>query len=213
MAHVDRDRSNADADNLAWLCLDHHGRYDSRSRMTKSVTPGELRLYREKLHLAVAAGGLFRLAPADATAIAAAAAPAFITNASGGGNNVVNSAGGTVNMRVGRGAGPATIVPPAGTIGHDADRRSYCDYLVKRYNEWAQKRRNPRTADRRFAHAVIRKNVESRFGSPMPLIPVERFGDLVVYLQGRIDATLFGKNGGHRNYHTFEKHRAKRRGG
>ena len=31
IAHVDKDRSDSSYDNLVWLCLKHHDRYDSRS--------------------------------------------------------------------------------------------------------------------------------------------------------------------------------------
>ena len=50
VAHVDRNPANNSADNLAFLCLDHHSEYDSRSRQSKGLTPGEARVYRKALY-------------------------------------------------------------------------------------------------------------------------------------------------------------------
>ena len=204
VAHVDRDASNPDADNLAWLCLPHHATYDSRTRMTKSVTPGELRVYRDRLHAAVESGLIHQPKPA---------AGAVIASTASGNAHVMNAVGGTVNISNPRGKKAPTINPPPGTIGHDALKLAYCEYLVKRYNDWAQKRRDPRHAARRFTYAAIRKNIEMEFGSRISLVPAVRFGDLVVYLQRRIDRTIFGRCGEQKNYHTFEEHAAMTRGG
>ena len=204
VAHVDRDASNPDADNLAWLCLPHHASYDSRNHMTKAVTPGELRVYRDRLHAAIESGVIYQSKHP--------AGPAIASTASGNAH-VTNAVGGTVNIRSPRGKKAPTINPPPGTIGHDPVRRSYCEYLIKRYNEFAAKRRAPGTTGRPFHYAVIRKNIEKAFGSRVALIRVERFEELVTYLQSRIDQTIFGKGGSSRNYRTFEEHAAKTRGG
>jgi hypothetical protein len=50
IAHVDRDASNANFDNLAFLCLPHHDEYDSRTSQSKRFTPAELTRYRERLY-------------------------------------------------------------------------------------------------------------------------------------------------------------------
>lgn len=50
IAHVDRDSSNAELDNLAFLCMPHHDEYDSIPRQTKAILPGELKHYRSKLY-------------------------------------------------------------------------------------------------------------------------------------------------------------------
>jgi hypothetical protein len=46
IVHIDRDSSNGDRKNAAWLCTKHHSRYDSRSRQTKGYTPEELRRHK-----------------------------------------------------------------------------------------------------------------------------------------------------------------------
>ncbi len=50
IAHVDRDPSNADFDNLAYLCLPHHDEYDSKTSQSKRFTPAELIAYRKRLY-------------------------------------------------------------------------------------------------------------------------------------------------------------------
>jgi hypothetical protein len=50
IAHLDRDRDNNDADNLAFLCFDHHDEYDSRTSQAKGLTLAEVKRYRAALH-------------------------------------------------------------------------------------------------------------------------------------------------------------------
>jgi hypothetical protein len=46
---LDQDRGNNALENLAWLCLEHHDAYDSRTSQSKGMTEGELRRYRDEL--------------------------------------------------------------------------------------------------------------------------------------------------------------------
>jgi hypothetical protein len=55
IAHLGRDPSNNDPDNLAFLCLEHHDQYDSRSSQSKGFTPEEVKRYRAALPAALAA--------------------------------------------------------------------------------------------------------------------------------------------------------------
>jgi hypothetical protein len=50
VAHLDRDRDNNRGDNLAFLCLDHHDQYDSRTSQAKGLTMEEVKRYRAMLH-------------------------------------------------------------------------------------------------------------------------------------------------------------------
>jgi hypothetical protein len=54
IAHVDRNPSNADEKNLAYLCLEHHDEYDSKTSQVKGITEAELRGYNERLLEAIA---------------------------------------------------------------------------------------------------------------------------------------------------------------
>lgn len=53
IAHLDQKPENNAIDNLAWLCLDHHDEYDSRTSQSKGLTIGEVKQYRDKLYEAV----------------------------------------------------------------------------------------------------------------------------------------------------------------
>ena len=53
IAHLDRNRSNSTADNLAFLCLQHHNEYDTRTSQSKGWTVGEAKDYRALLYEAI----------------------------------------------------------------------------------------------------------------------------------------------------------------
>lgn len=50
IAHLDRDHANSAEDNLAYLCLAHHNRYDSRTSQSKGYKESEVRQYRDRLY-------------------------------------------------------------------------------------------------------------------------------------------------------------------
>jgi hypothetical protein len=56
IAHIDQDSSNANENNLVYLCMDHHDEYDSTTSQTKNVTSRELTEYKQRLILAVKNG-------------------------------------------------------------------------------------------------------------------------------------------------------------
>ena len=55
IAHLDRDRSNNRIDNLAFLCLDHHDQYDSRTTQSKGIGISEVKCHRAELEEALLA--------------------------------------------------------------------------------------------------------------------------------------------------------------
>lgn len=98
---------------------------------------------------------------------------------------------------------------PRGSIGADLLRRNYIRYLVERYFRYreADASFGPK-AVRRFSYAVLFKNIEAHFKAPTYFIPLERFDDLVDFLQRKIETTILGKRNrarGHRNYETFDE--------
>lgn len=50
IAHIDGDNQNNREDNLAFLCFEHHDKYDSISSQSKGYKPKELKYYRDKLY-------------------------------------------------------------------------------------------------------------------------------------------------------------------
>lgn len=50
IAHLDHNRDNNKLDNLAWLCLEHHNEYDSKTSQAKGLTKAEVKRHREALY-------------------------------------------------------------------------------------------------------------------------------------------------------------------
>lgn len=50
IAHLDHDPANNSQDNLAFLCLEHHDEYDSKSRQSKGLSVQEVKTYRASLY-------------------------------------------------------------------------------------------------------------------------------------------------------------------
>lgn len=50
LAHLDQNSNNLAEDNLAFMCFDHHDRYDSITRLSKNLTEREVRAYRDELY-------------------------------------------------------------------------------------------------------------------------------------------------------------------
>src|SRR5687768_11826890 len=55
IAHLDHNPSNNNADNLAFLCFDHHDEYDARRSQSKGFTVTEVKVFRAELQEALAA--------------------------------------------------------------------------------------------------------------------------------------------------------------
>ncbi len=49
VAHLNRDASNSSAENLVFLCFEHHDQYDSHTSQSKGLTVEEVRRYRVQL--------------------------------------------------------------------------------------------------------------------------------------------------------------------
>jgi hypothetical protein len=50
IAHLDGNNENADEDNLAFLCFDHHDEYDGTTRLAKGLREDEVRHWRDELY-------------------------------------------------------------------------------------------------------------------------------------------------------------------
>lgn len=50
IAHLDQDNENADEENLAFLCFDHHDEYDGVPRLAKGLRESEVRHWRDLLY-------------------------------------------------------------------------------------------------------------------------------------------------------------------
>lgn len=54
IAHLDHNPSNNDPDNLAFLCMEHHSLYDTKTRQHKNYTIYEAKAARAELYAAIA---------------------------------------------------------------------------------------------------------------------------------------------------------------
>ncbi|MDP1895491.1 MAG: hypothetical protein Q8K87_15335 [Hydrogenophaga sp.] len=50
IAHLNGDHADSRLENLVWLCLEHHDKFDSKTSQTKNYTQIEVRNYRDSLH-------------------------------------------------------------------------------------------------------------------------------------------------------------------
>jgi len=53
IAHLDGDPANVAEDNLGWLCLEHHSKYDSTTSQHKKYTMAEVKSARTRLYKAI----------------------------------------------------------------------------------------------------------------------------------------------------------------
>ena len=106
------------------------------------------------------------------------------------------------------------VVPlPGDTVGADSAMRSYLEYLNDRYIE-CRNNGIRRGIDRRpFFPGMLHNLIKSHFGARTNLVPQGRFPEVVAFMQRAIDNTIWGRNSPHRNYHSFEEHRARVHGG
>lgn len=106
----------------------------------------------------------------------------------------------------------APSVQPLDVVGANTEMRAYLEYLIDRYIDWRRDGIQRGIDKRPFHPSMIHRDVKRDFGARTYIVPQERFGDLVGYLQGRIDDTIKGRHNAHRNYHSFQEHVALLRG-
>lgn len=53
IAHINQDNSNNSLENLAFLCLDHHDEYDSKTSQRKGLSKREVEAFRDELYSTV----------------------------------------------------------------------------------------------------------------------------------------------------------------
>ena len=97
------------------------------------------------------------------------------------------------------------INPPSGTIASSADHRNYVKYLIDRYHEF----KKAEVGKDKMNYGLFYGAIKREFGAKWDMIRLDKFDELSVYLQQRIDKTRLGRNQkakGHKRYSTFEEY-------
>jgi hypothetical protein len=192
-------------DNLLLLCPTHHRTIDAQPGVFSAKLLQEMKAQAE-----ADSSGSER--PEDAFFAAALLAKlgdtSIIDNA---GNIAINSPGAvqTGTLILNSTNSKTKILPPAGSIGADGEKRRYVKYLIDRYIQFAKALPFRATT---FKPAVIYASIKREFGSQWELVSLARFEDLCVYLKGRICKTSLGKTNatkGHMLFSSFEEYQRK----
>jgi hypothetical protein len=193
----DEDRNTAS--NLILLCAHHHDIIDKEPKKFTAEILYDMKITHEK-------SGRREVLPSDsiiAERLLNDYRKLFISNNQG--NIAINSPGtmqaNIINIKTHKKY--IQVLPPIGTISDDLRMKGYVEHLIKRYNEFAAAEPYRKT---KFSHGAIRRNIEHNFGVKWDFVPVERFEELVQYIQGRIDRTRqakINKGKGYKSYSPF----------
>lgn len=190
------------AANLLLLCARHHKLIDSEPEKYSTDTLEQLKRKQEQL-------GAIEISPATAKA-----AQQLLDNYlsvvihSNYGQIAIQSPGAiqahTVNLKTTK----STILftPPIGSVADDRAMLSYAKYLIARYQEF-QKADSQKTGG--YKYMAIYNALKREFKGDWKLLSSDRFGELVTFLQRRIDNTKQGRinhANSIRNYHSYEEH-------
>ncbi|KGA95306.1 hypothetical protein IL54_4616 [Sphingobium sp. ba1] len=173
-------------DNLLLLCPTHHKTIDAQPEVFSVKLLLNMKAQAE-------ADNCKPECPEDvffSAALLAKLSNTIITNNTG--NIAINSPGAvqTRTLVLKSTSSKTKILPPAGSIGADGDKRRYVKYLIDRYIQYAKVgpvRPTP------FKTAVIYVSIKREFGAQWELVSLARFADLCVYLKARIGKTSLGK--------------------
>jgi hypothetical protein len=188
-------------ENLILLCGTHHDTIDKEPGTYTAEILHEMKQAHEKK-------GRIEVEPGDdvlAKILLSEYKRVNITNNSG--NIMFNSPGSiqanSVHIRTTK--KNVKVMPPDGTISSDLRKIAYVKHLIKRYHEFAG---GDTTRKGEFAYAALYKNIEKNFGVKWDFVPINRFEDLVEYLQKRINKTrqaCINKGKGYKSYSSFEE--------
>lgn len=97
---------------------------------------------------------------------------------------------------------------PKGCIGFDNNRANYIAYLIDRYNKFKEYELN----EEKINYAIFSSNLKKKYkiGPTRSLynLSIEKFEELVAYIQLKIEGTKLAKMKGksHKNYSTFKEY-------
>ena len=94
---------------------------------------------------------------------------------------------------------------PQGSIASSLRHTNYTKHLIDRYHEFKMIEIGKET----MKWPVFYQQIKRRFGANWKMVPLERFEDLVLYIQSRIDNTKHGRvreSRGRNNYSSFKEY-------
>lgn len=187
--HIDEDPGSNETSNLLLLCPICH------SKITKGDIP-QATVFKKKIELLSS-----HLPSSNEKSNKSVSFNSRVENAVVGDNNkiTINKQKGIIKQKY-----------PDGSIGYDSSKANYVSYLIDRYNEYKEFE----VGKDNVRYGVFGAHLKKRYkiGSTRTVynLPIDKFDDLVQYIQSRIDGTklakVLGKN--HKNYPTFEEYLA-----
>jgi hypothetical protein len=188
--HIDGDRSNTVLENLILTCRNHHGQIEDKLiplwevTLKKTCLSNPATMARLGLRVIDPQRGPKRRQRGKQTVVAG--------DNSGVAAGIIHNSGtiaGTIKVE----KLPRGPVRVAGSLLTSADHYGYVEYLVKRlsyYRSW-----RPGCGGPTDNPGAVRKIFERDFGRLPKDLSLDRFGDAVAYLHGKLAKTFLGKIG------------------
>ncbi|MBS1780454.1 MAG: HNH endonuclease [Bacteroidetes bacterium] len=100
---------------------------------------------------------------------------------------------------------------PPGCIGYDTNKANYIGHLIKRYNEYKEYELGKGNMKFYIFAGLLKKHFNVSPTRTIYNLPDEKFEELYLYIQSRIDGTKLAKisGKGHKNYSSFEEFQQK----
>ena len=122
-----------------------------------------------------------------------------------GNNNIINIGG---NVIIKQGKQRVVQKYPEGCIGHDTIKANYIGHLTQRYHEYKEREVGKGNVNYAMFPAHLKKAFKIPATRTIYNLPIERFEELYLYIQDRIDHTMFAKKlgKGHKNYSSYDEY-------
>jgi hypothetical protein len=103
---------------------------------------------------------------------------------------------------------------PEGCVGFDTIKANYIGHLISRYNEYKLQEVGKEKMNYATFNAQLKKSYKIPPTRTIYNLPIERFEELCLDIQTRIDKTMLARKlgKGHKNYSTFEEYRKEQTG-
>lgn len=99
---------------------------------------------------------------------------------------------------------------PEGSLGFDTLKANYVSYLIARYNEYKEYEVGKEKMRYGIFGAALKKQFKIGPTRTIFNLPIDRFDELVIYIQKRINSTTLAKIKGkaHKNFRSFDEYQA-----